>query len=91
MKSLAIIFVSFLVFVFAAPTPPVCPKCGIFKKSGKTNCCAGGGAWFNQCGDVGDSNFDHTWFEGKEACKRKLIESAIECKCMHVQTKWMLI
>ena len=89
MKSLAIIFVSFLVIVFTAPTPPVCPKCGIFKKSGKINCCASGGAWFNQCGDAGDSKFDHTWLEGKESCKRtgKLIGSAIQCKCMHVHAK----
>ena len=55
-----------------APTPktvgPVCPKCGIIKKSGKRSCCARGGAWFTNCGDVGDSNFGHTWVEGIQAC-----------------------
>ena len=47
----------------------VCPKCGSVKKSGKLSCCARGGAWFKNCGDGGDSNFDHTWVEGIEACK----------------------
>ena len=46
-----------------------CPKCGTTKKSGKRSCCARGGAWFKKCGDVGDSNFEHTWGEGMEACK----------------------
>ena len=46
-----------------------CSKCGTFAKSGKPSCCARGGAWFNKCGDPGDSNFDHTWFEGIQACK----------------------
>ena len=46
-----------------------CPKCGTIKKSGKLSCCARGGAWFKQCGDVGDSSFGHTWVEGMQACK----------------------
>ena len=46
-----------------------CPKCGSMKKSGTLSCCARGGAWFNRCGDLGDSNFDHTWIEGIQACK----------------------
>ena len=44
-----------------------CPKCGT-KKSGKLSCCARGGAWFQKCGDVGDTNFDNTWVEGVHAC-----------------------
>ena len=48
-----------------------CPKCGKLKKSGKPNCCAPGGAWFNKCGSSGDSKFDHTWAEGNDACKKK--------------------
>ena len=47
---------------------PVCPKCGDIKKSGKQSCCARGGAWFKNCGDVGDTKFDHTWAEGIQAC-----------------------
>ena len=39
------------------------------KNSKKTSCCVRGGDWFKQCGDVGDSNFDHTWTEGVQACK----------------------
>ena len=46
----------------------ICPKC-VAKKSGKLTCCAPGGAWFMNCGDVGDPNFDHTWGEGIQACK----------------------
>ena len=44
-----------------------CPKCGSFT-SGKRSCCAPGGAWFEQCGGPGDSKFEHTWFEGIQAC-----------------------
>ena len=47
-----------------------CSKCGITKKSGKRSCCARGGSWFNNCGDAGDMQFDHTWAEGIQACKR---------------------
>ena len=46
--------------------------CGVTKKSGKHSCCAPGGSWFQNCGDFGDSKFDHTWDEGAEACKGKL-------------------
>ena len=46
-----------------------CRKCGASKKSGKHSCCAPGGAWFKNCGDAGDTLFDHTWSEGIQACK----------------------
>ena len=45
-----------------------CPKCGTVKKSGKSNCCARGGAWFQKCGHDGDSKSDHTWVEGIYTC-----------------------
>ena len=45
-----------------------CPKCG-YQKSGKRSCCARGGDWFQNCGDVGDTKFDHTWAEGIKACE----------------------
>ena len=48
-----------------------CPKCGMFKKSGRVSCCAPGGAWYKNCGGAGNRNAQHTWFEGTEACKRK--------------------
>ena len=50
-------------------SPTVCPKCGTAKKSGKRSCCARDGAWFTNCGDAGDTQFEHTWAEGVEACK----------------------
>ena len=50
-------------------TIPVCSKCGIIKKSGKSSCCSRGGSWFGKCGSAGDSNHEHTWSEGILACK----------------------
>jgi len=47
----------------------VCSKCGTIKKTGISSCCARGGSWFEDCGDAGDDNFGHTWFEGIQACK----------------------
>ena len=65
--------------MLSVATPPVtvkpsttCAKCGKIKKSKKLSCCARGGAWYNKCGDEGDSKFDHTWLEGVQACKGKL-------------------
>ena len=57
--------------IVTSPTPisPVCPKCGTNEKSGKRSCCVRGGAWFSNCGDPGDSEFDHTWNEGRQACQ----------------------
>ena len=49
-----------------------CPVCGTSKKSGKRSCCARGGAWFKNCGDVGDTKLDHTWAEGVQACESTL-------------------
>ena len=46
-----------------------CPKCGTIKKSGRRSCCARGGAWFKNCGDGDDTNYDHTWAEGINSCK----------------------
>merc|ERR1712230_111276 len=28
-----------------------------------------GGSWYKKCGEPGDSNFEHIWFEGRQACK----------------------
>ena len=44
-----------------------CRKCDM--RSRKPSCCARGGSWFGNCGKAGDSNFDHTWPEGIQACK----------------------
>ena len=52
------------------PTP-LCPKCGVNKKSGKGSCCARGGSWFQKCGDEGDTTFEHTWGEGMLACSQR--------------------
>ena len=48
-----------------------CPKCSMFKKSGRTSCCAPGGAWYKNCGGARNRKSDHSWFEGVQACKRK--------------------
>ena len=29
-----------------------------------------GGTWYKNCGSPGNANFDHTWEEGIEICKR---------------------
>ena len=52
----------------SAITSKRCPKCGTAKKPGKSSCCVRGGTWFKKCGDAGDTNYDHTWFEGMQAC-----------------------
>ena len=63
---------------------PSCSKCVTFKKSGKKSgklsCCAPGGAWSKNCGNPGDSEFDHTWLEGIQACKSKFIFHHVNCK-----------
>ena len=58
-------------YVVAASTSSSggCPKCGTTQKFATNSCCARGGAWFKNCGDIGDENFDHTWAEGAQACK----------------------
>ena len=55
-----------------------CVECGVVKKSGKHSCCARGGAWFKNCGDAGDTKFDHTWAEGVHACEDSM--SALSVK-----------
>ena len=55
--------------VIIPATSSRCPKCGTTKKSGQSSCCARDGAWFKNCGNVGDTQFDHTWAEGVQACK----------------------
>ena len=47
---------------------PVCPKCGVVKKSAKLSCCAPGGAWLKNCGTSGKSNTE-PWVEGVQACR----------------------
>ena len=48
-----------------------CPTCGAVEKSGKISCCGRGGAWFNTCGNVGNTQVRHTWREGIRACKAR--------------------
>ena len=48
---------------------PSCPTCGAIVKSGKLSCCARGGSWFENCGATGNTKFEHTWYEGIQACK----------------------
>ena len=56
----------------AKPTDPsglLCPQCAGINKSGKLSCCARTASWYQHCGRPGDTNFEHTWNEGLEACK----------------------
>ena len=69
---------------FTKAISSVCSKCGTFKASGISSCCARGGSWFEDCGDAGDDNFGHTWFEGTQACKGHL--TASESICITLQT-----
>merc|ERR1719482_2005319 len=50
-------------------TGRVCPKCGTKKDSGKLSCCSPGGSWFKKCGSSANSNSEHTWLEGIQACE----------------------
>ena len=57
----------------ANPVATACSECGTSKKTGELSCCVRGGDWFKNCGNPGDTKFDHTWAEGIEACKGKLV------------------
>ena len=54
------------------PPAVACPKCGTIKNSGQRSCCVRGGTWFKKCGNPGEAKFDHTWFDGIQACKCQL-------------------
>ena len=56
---------------------PVCPKCGITKKSGKISCCGRGGSWFGNCGSAGGKKLLHTWNEGLESCNARVQSKAV--------------
>ena len=45
---------------------------------GKSSCCAYGGSWFKKCGNIGDTNFDHTWAEGIQSCKNSPISVSVK-------------
>lgn len=47
------------------------------------SCCARGGAWFKKCGDPGDPDYDHTWFEGIQACSSLAISRAGQALMYH--------
>ena len=67
----------------AASSSSACPKCGTAKKSGTRSCCARDGAWFKNCGDTGDTHFDHTWAEGIQACKVTSVTSPLQAITYH--------
>ena len=48
----------------------VCPKCGTIGKFGKMSCCGRGGSWNGICG-IRNSNLEHTWSEGIQACESR--------------------
>ena len=53
----------------------VCPKCGTMGKLGRRSCCGRDGSWFKNCGSA---KFDHTWYEGIQACKASLEQSQLD-------------
>ena len=55
-----------------------CHKCGTSKKSGKRSCCARGGAWFKNCGDKRETEFDHSWAEGIQSCESVATAVSVE-------------
>ena len=54
-----------------------CLTCGTINKSGKLSCCARGGSWFGNCGATGNTNHQHTWYEGIQACKARQHRTAV--------------
>ena len=46
-----------------------CPVCGRTGK-GLVTCCGFGGSWQGKCGKPGDTNFEHSWNEGVQACSK---------------------
>ena len=56
-----------------------CPKC-VTNKAGKRSCCARGGAWFNNCGDADDKQFDHTWNQGIHVCRQASVSIELSLK-----------
>ena len=67
-----------------------CPKCVTSKHTGRTSCCGTGGAWYLNCGDPGDSNFDHTWGDGMRACGGKLTMRNNSSNSPTVSVLWRL-
>ena len=65
----------------------VCPKCAMFKRSGKLSCCARTASWYKECGRPGDSAFKHTWDEGLKACKKAGRSSSANSEVNQVLTK----
>ena len=45
-----------------------CSKCVAGYAKGTLTCCGTGGSWDGKCGPPGDTNFEHTWSDGKLAC-----------------------
>ena len=73
-----------LTALVVASAVEMCPNCGTFKKSGRVSCCATDGAWYKDCGGVGNGNAGHSWFDGIEACNSKSnVFTAVDI-CCHI-------
>ena len=93
-----VIGMSFLLSLFmhaVLPEAPsassTCSKCGTIKKSGKSSCCAPGGAWFKKCGDAGDSDFDYTWMDGIKACQSEPMIASTRRTCQFWRIEALLL
>ena len=69
------------------PTRVVCLTCGAIKKTGKLSCCARGGSWFGKCGGAGNTNREHTWSEGLQACEARQAKAVMGLQQTAVEHK----
>ena len=72
--------------ITTTPFGPICPACGIIKKSDRASCCGHGGSWFGKCGSAGNANLRHTWYEGIQVCATQY-QAAMAQKLHAVQPK----
>ena len=64
----------------AAASTTLCSKCGP-NNAGKLTCCFPGGSWEGKCGNKDNSNFDHSWSEGVQACE---VPALVEAQALAV-------
>ena len=51
------------------------------------SCCGHGGSWFGNCGNVGNANFGHTWYEGIRVCKTRESQASVEQQLYALESK----
>ena len=56
----------------------------MIKNSDKLSCCSRGATWFKNCGDLGDTKFDHTWADGIGACEGFASSVSVKVEIHHM-------